>query len=104
VEVNTSCNYHNINSHNTQQNGVAERKNRSIEETVNALMNGQVLSMYLWGEAAMTTIYIQNISPHRILKDMTPEEAFSGNKPDVEHLRIFGCPVYIISPRIKGRN
>jgi hypothetical protein len=59
--------------------------------------------MYLWGEAAMTTIYVQNISPHRILKDMTPEEAFSGNKPNVEHLRIFGCPVYFHIPKDKRK-
>jgi transposase InsO family protein len=65
--------------HNPQQNGVAERKNRSIEETVKSLLNDQDLSMFLWGEAAMTTIYVQNRSPHRILKDMTPEEAFSEN-------------------------
>jgi transposase InsO family protein len=58
--------------HNPQQNGVAERKNRSIEETMKALMNDQSLSMYLWGEIAMTTIYVQNRSHHHILKDMTP--------------------------------
>jgi hypothetical protein len=89
--------------HNPQQNGVAERKNRSIEETMKALMNDQSLSMYLWGEAAMTTIYVQNRSPHRILKDMTPEEAFSGKKPSVEHLRIFGCPIYIHVPKDKRK-
>jgi hypothetical protein len=89
--------------HNPQQNGVAERKNRSIEETVKALMNDQGLSMYLWGEAAMTAIYVHNRSPHRILKDMTPEEAFSGKKPNVEHLRIFGCPVYIHIPKDKRK-
>ena len=49
--------------HNPQQNGVAERKNRSIEETVKALMNDQGLSMYLWGEASMIAIYVQNKSP-----------------------------------------
>jgi hypothetical protein len=87
--------------HNPQQNGVAERKNRSIEETVKALLNDQGLSMFLWGEAAMTTIYVQNRSPHRILKDMTPEEAFSGKKPNVENLRIFGCPVYSHIPKDK---
>jgi hypothetical protein len=87
--------------HNPQQNGVAERKNKSIEETVKALLNDQGLSMFLWGEAAMTTIYVQNISPHRILKDMTPEEAFSGKKPNVENLRIFGCPVYSHIPKDK---
>jgi transposase InsO family protein len=67
--------------HNPQQNGVAERKNIYIKETVEALLNDQGLSMYVWGEAAMTTIYVQNISPHHILKDMTPQEAFLGKKP-----------------------
>jgi transposase InsO family protein len=85
--------------HNPQQNGVAKRKNRSIEETVKALLNDQGLSMYLWGEATMTAIYVQNISPHRILKDMTPKEVFSRKKPNVEHLRIFGCHVYFHIPK-----
>jgi hypothetical protein len=44
--------------HNPQQNGVAERKNRSIEEIVKSLVNDQDLSMFLWGEVAMTTIYV----------------------------------------------
>jgi hypothetical protein len=87
--------------HNPQQNGVAERNNRSIEETIKALLNDQGLSMFLWGEEAMMEIYVQNIIPHRILKDMTPEEAFSGKKPNVENLRIFGCPVYSHIPKNK---
>jgi transposase InsO family protein len=37
--------------HNSQQNGVAERKNRSIEETVKSLLNDQGLSMFLWGDS-----------------------------------------------------
>jgi hypothetical protein len=57
--------------------------------------------MFLWGEAAMTAIYVQNRSPHRILKDMTPEESFSGKKPNVENLRIFGCPIYSHIPKDK---
>jgi hypothetical protein len=64
-------------------------------------LNDQGLSMFLWGEAAMMEIYVQNISPHRILKDMTPEEAFSSKKPNVENLRIFGCPVYSHIPKDK---
>jgi hypothetical protein len=87
--------------HNPQQNGVVERKNRYIEESVKALLNDQDLSMFLWGEAAMKEIYVQNRSPHRILKDMTPEEAFSGKKPNVEKLRIFGCQVYSHIPKDK---
>jgi hypothetical protein len=57
--------------------------------------------MFLWGKVAMTTIYVQKRSPHRILKDMTPEEAFSGKKPNVENLRIFGCLVYSHFPKDK---
>jgi hypothetical protein len=87
--------------HNPQQNGVGERTNRSIEETVKALLNNQGLSIFLWGEATMIAIYVQNKSPHHILKDMTPEESFSGKKPNVENLRIFGCPVYSHIPKDK---
>jgi hypothetical protein len=38
----------------------------------------------------MAIVYVHNRSPHRILKNMTPKEAFSRKKPSVEHLRIFG--------------
>jgi hypothetical protein len=64
-------------------------------------LNDQGLPMFLWGEAAMTTIYVQNRSRHHILKDMTPEEAFSGKKPNVKNLRIFGCLVYSHIPKDK---
>jgi hypothetical protein len=57
--------------------------------------------MFLWGEAAMTAIYVQDRSPHRILKDMIPEEAFSGKKPNVENRTIFGCLVYSRIPKDK---
>ena len=39
--------------------------------------------------------------PHRVLENKTPKEVFSGKKPEVNHLRIFGCPVYIHIPREK---
>jgi hypothetical protein len=40
------------------------------------------------------TIYIQNVSPHKVWEDKTYEEAFIGVKPEVGHFRIFGCPIY----------
>jgi transposase InsO family protein len=45
-------------THNPQQNGIEKKKNRSIEETVKALINDQGLSMYLWGEETITMIYV----------------------------------------------
>jgi hypothetical protein len=85
-------------SYNPQQNGVAERKNRSIIGSSRAMIHDQEFPMFLWEEACNTTIYVQNKSPHRILGDKTLEEAFSGVKPEIGHLRIFGCPVYIHVP------
>jgi hypothetical protein len=49
-------------------------------------------------------VYIQNRCTHAILKDKTPQEVFSGIKPEVGHLRIFGCPVYIHVPKEKRTN
>jgi len=63
----------------------------------------QDIPKFLWGEAAMTVVYIQNRSPHRILDNMIPEEAFKGRKPCVYHLRIFGCPTYIHVPKDKQK-
>jgi hypothetical protein len=89
--------------HNPQKIGVDERKNRTIEESVKAMMNDQNLSIFMWEEAAMTVFYVQNRIPHRILKNMTPKKAFSGKKPSVEHLGIFGCHVYIHVPKDKRK-
>jgi hypothetical protein len=80
--------------YNPQQNGVAERKNITIIEASKEMIHDQSLPMILWAEASMTTIYIQNMSPHQILKNMTPEEAFTVVNPEVGHFRIFGCPIY----------
>ena len=59
------------------------------------MLHDQDLSMHLWAEASRTTVYVQNHTPHRVLKNKTPEEVFSKKKPKVIHLRIFGCLVYI---------
>jgi len=53
--------------YNPKQNGLAESKNRTIEECIRTMIFDQDLPKLLWGVATMTTIYIQNRSPHRIL-------------------------------------
>jgi hypothetical protein len=58
------------------------------------MLHDQSLPLYLWAEACATAVYLQNRSPHRILGKMTPEEAFTGRRPDVEHIRIFGCSTF----------
>jgi hypothetical protein len=65
------------------------------------MMFDQDLPNSLWVEATSIVVYIQNMFPHAILKDKTPEEVFSRIKPEVGHIRIFGCPVYIHVPKEK---
>jgi hypothetical protein len=57
--------------------------------------------MFLWAEASMTAVYVQNKSTHKNFKNMTLNEAFTGVKPEVGHFKIFGCPVYIHVPKEK---
>jgi hypothetical protein len=57
--------------------------------------------MNLWEDTCMTTMYVQNRSPHQILKNITLEEAFIGVKPEIGHFKIFGCPVYFHVPKEK---
>ena len=78
-----------------EQNGVAERKNRTILEAAHAMVHDQGLPKFLWGEAANTTVYVQNRCPHSALDSKTPEEVFSGKKPDVSHFRVFRSPAYL---------
>ena len=47
------------------------------------------------GRSFRTNVYVQNYTPHRVLMNKTLEEVFFGKKPEVIHLGIFGCPVYI---------
>jgi hypothetical protein len=77
------------------------RKNRTIIEATKAMIHDQSLPMILWAEASMITVYVQNKSHHQILKNITPKESFTRDKPDIGHFRIFRCPVYFHVPKEK---
>ena len=70
-------------------------------EAVWAMLHDQRLLKFLWAEAANTTVYVQNRCPHQALGSKTPEEKFTGKKPDVSHFKIFGSPVYFHVPKEK---
>jgi len=70
-----------------QQNGVAERANRTIVECARTMLHAQGLGKELWGEAVVTATYLKNRSPAKSLKDnRTPFEVWTGKKPFVGHL------------------
>ena len=77
-----------------QQNGVAERLNRTLVEMTRSMLAGSGLPQKLWAETLSTAVYLRNRSPTKAVKKMTPFEAFQGKKPDVGHLRVFGCVCY----------
>jgi hypothetical protein len=87
--------------YNPQQNGVAERKNRTIMEAVKTMIHDHDLPMCLWAEVAMIAVYVQNRLSHSALGFKTPEEMFTGKKLEVSHLKIFGCLVIIHIPKEK---
>ena len=57
-----------------------------------------------WAEALSTYVYLKNQSPTKALDRITPYEAWSGIKPDVSILRIFGCSAYPHVPKIERKN
>ena len=81
-----------------QQNGVAERKNRHIAEVARAMLNEKKMPDYFWAEAVATAVYIMNRTPTAAVHGMTPEEKYTGRKPDISHLKVFGCIAYVHIP------
>eukprot|EP00253_Pinus_taeda_P031289 PITA_31289 len=65
-----------------QQNGVAGRKNRTLKEMANCMLQSKGLSLSFWAEAINCANYIINRTPTKVLKNITPEEAWSSIKPD----------------------
>jgi hypothetical protein len=89
--------------YNPQQNDVAERKNIAILEAVKTMIHDQDLPMCLWAEETMTTVYMKNRLSHSALGFKTLEYMFTEKKPEVSHLKIFGCLVFIHIPKEKRK-
>ncbi|KAJ9539102.1 hypothetical protein OSB04_031835 [Centaurea solstitialis] len=80
-----------------QQNGVAERRNRTLIEAARSMLSEANLATQFWAEAVNTACYTQNRS--LIVKRFrrTAYELFRNRKPSIEHLHIFGCVCYILN-------
>ncbi len=59
-----------------------------------SMLSGSGLPQSMWAETLSTAAYLRNRSPTRSVEGMTPFEALHRKKPDVGHLRVFGCAVY----------
>ncbi len=90
-----SCNY------SPQQNGVIERMNKHITKIAHAMLHEKKFPNYFWAKAITTVVYIMNRTPTTVVHSMTPEEESTSKKPDVSHLRVFGCITYMDVPHKK---
>lgn len=77
-----------------QQNGVVERRNRTLMEMTRSIMKHMDVPNWLWGEAVRHSTYVINRVATRSLNIQTPYESFKKKKPNVNHLRVFGCVCY----------
>ena len=89
--------------HTPQQNGVAERKNRTLVECARSMMKGKNLSNAFGAEAINTAVYLKNRSPTRCLDSVTPFEALYGSKTAVNNLKVFGCKAFAHIPKENRR-
>ena len=90
--------------HSPQQNGVAERMNRTLVESARSMIAHAGVSNIFWVEAISTAAYVRNHLPTTALKESeTSYERWYGKKPDVSHLRVFGCMAYAHVPEGERR-
>ncbi|KAJ9562866.1 hypothetical protein OSB04_008026 [Centaurea solstitialis] len=85
-----------------QQNGVAERRNRTLMDMVRSMIANSSLPQFLWTEALKAAVHILNRVPLKSVPK-TPYELWTGSKPKLNYLKVWGCPAEakVYNPQIK---
>ena len=73
------------------QNGVAERRNRTLKDMVRSMINHSSLPKSLWGEALKIAVYILNRVPSKAVAK-SPYKLWTGKNPNIRHLHVWDCP------------
>ncbi|XP_013608023.1 PREDICTED: uncharacterized protein LOC106314739 [Brassica oleracea var. oleracea] len=82
-----------------QQNGVVERKNRTLQDMARAMLCGNSALSGFWAEAVSTACYVINRVYVRPKTKTTPYEIFKGKTPNLSHMHVFGCLCYILNDK-----
>src|SRR6185437_2298211 len=86
-----------------QQNGVVERKKKTLITLARAMLDDYGISQRFWAEAINTACHASNrVYPHRLLKK-TPYELITGRKPNISYFRVFGCKCFIYKKKRLGK-
>jgi transposase InsO family protein len=77
-----------------QQNGVVEKRNRTVMEMPRTLLKSMKVRGKFWGESVRHVVYLLNRLPTKVLGDVTPYESWTRRKPSLGHLKMFGCTAH----------
>ncbi|GJS97460.1 retrovirus-related pol polyprotein from transposon TNT 1-94 [Tanacetum coccineum] len=78
-----------------EQNGVVERRNRTLVEAARTMLSASKLPLFFWAEAIATACYTQNRSIIILTHEKTAYHTVNDRKPLIKHLHIFGCTCYL---------
>ncbi len=88
-----------------QQNGVAERMNRTLMNLVRSMLHDKNIEKRFWAEALSTADYVRNrVTSRGIPRNITPHHIWMGCAPNLEHLRTFKSRCWYVLPRHKVKN
>lgn len=91
--------HHTIAPHRHEMNGLAERANRSAADCVRAMLDDSKKPKNLWPLALSYYADVRNFTTNSALDpSLSPHQVLYGRKPDVSHLRVFGCDAYMRVP------
>lgn len=85
------------------KNGVSERMIRTLVTKARSMLLDAKFEDQFWAEAINTSAYLQNRSPSRPIQNQTPYELLHSRKPEIGHLRRFGCAAYKLIPKEQRR-
>ena len=90
--------------HTPQQQGRAERFNRTIMDKAESMRHHASLPPSWWEFAVDHAVYVYNRTPMRRINWKTPYELINGQKPDIKYLRVLGCAAWVWLPEAKRLN
>ncbi|KMS94207.1 hypothetical protein BVRB_023730, partial [Beta vulgaris subsp. vulgaris] len=86
-----------------EQNGIAERMNRTVVDRARTLLTHAALPIKYWQFAIAAAVHVTNRLPTNANNRRSPYELWTGKLPDISHLRVFGCRAYAHVPDQKRR-
>lgn len=91
------------NPYTPEQNGCAERTNRTVVELARTMLLAQGLPKFLWAEAVNTAVYVLNRTGTSRVNGKTPYEVFTGKTVELNKLHIFGTKCFVHIPKEKRK-